>query len=59
MFSYGKLQLQRVQVLMAGQSQDYKIAKVVLCKFYSKTRCEENLRQNRKRGDYPLFVLGL
>lgn len=59
MFSNGKLRLQRVQVLMAGHSQDYKIAKVVLCKFYSKNHCEENLRQNRKWGDYPLFVLGL
>jgi hypothetical protein len=59
MFSYGKLRLQRVQVLMAGQSQDYKIAKVVLCKFYSKNHCEENLRQNRKRGDCPLFILRL
>jgi len=33
--------LQRVQVLIAGQNQYYKNAKVALCKFYSKNRCEE------------------
>jgi len=34
--------LQLVQVLIAGQNQDYKNAKVALCKFYSKNHCEGN-----------------
>jgi hypothetical protein len=34
--------LQRAQVLIAGLSQDYKNAKVALCKFYSKNHCEGN-----------------
>jgi hypothetical protein len=34
--------LQRVLVLIAGQNQDYKNAKVALCKFYSKKHCEGN-----------------
>jgi len=31
-----------VQVLIAGQNQDYKNAKVAHCKFYSKNHCEGN-----------------
>jgi len=34
--------LQRVLVLIAGQNQDYKNAKVALCKFYSNNHCEGN-----------------
>jgi len=31
-----------VKVLIAGQNQDYKNAKVALCKFYSNNHCEGN-----------------
>jgi hypothetical protein len=34
--------LQRVLVLIVGQNQDYKNAKVALCNSYSKTHCEGN-----------------